>query len=91
MEDIDHTRTKTKRPRTNGICEWFNKTLLDEFSRVAFRKLLYTSLDDLQGDFDQCVDEYHTQRSPQGRWCDGKTPMHTFLDSLALAKEKQIA
>ena len=26
----------------------------------------------------------------QGRWCYGKTPMQTFLDSLAVAKEKMI-
>ena len=91
VEDIDHTRTKTKSPQTNGICERFNKTLLDEFYRVAFRKRLYSTLDDLQADLDQFVDEYNTQRSHQGRWCYGKTPMRTFLDSLALAKEKQIA
>jgi len=27
-------------------------------------------------------------RPHQGRWCYGKTPMQTFLDSVALAKEK---
>ena len=26
VENIDHSRTKTKRPQTNGICERFNKT-----------------------------------------------------------------
>jgi transposase InsO family protein len=38
IEDIDHSRTKTKSPQTNGICERFHKTLLNEFYRVAFRK-----------------------------------------------------
>ena len=38
VEDIDHTRTKTKSPQTNGICERFHRTVLDEFYRVAFRK-----------------------------------------------------
>ena len=41
IEDIDHSRTKTKSPQTNGICERFHKTMLDEFYRVAFRKKLY--------------------------------------------------
>ena len=36
VEDVDHTRTKTKSPQTNGICERFHKTVLDEFYRVAF-------------------------------------------------------
>jgi transposase InsO family protein len=32
VEDVDQTRTKTKPPQTNGICERFNQTL--HFSRV---------------------------------------------------------
>jgi transposase InsO family protein len=91
VENLDHTRTKTKRPQTNGICERFNKTLLNEFYRVAFRKQLYTALDQLQSDLDAFLDEYNTQRPHQGRWGYGKTPMQTFLDSLALAREQLIA
>jgi transposase InsO family protein len=91
IEDIEHSRTKTKSPQTNGICERFNKTLLNEFYRVAFRKRLYASVEALQTDLDHFLEEYNTQRPHQGRWCYGKTPMQTFRDSLALAKEKQIA
>ena len=40
IEDVDHSRTKTKSPQTNGICERFHKTALNEFYRVAFRKTL---------------------------------------------------
>ena len=35
VEDVDHTRTKTKSPQTNGICERFHRTVLDEFYRVG--------------------------------------------------------
>ena len=91
VEDIDHTRTKTKSPQTNGICERFNRTLLEEFYRVVFRKKIYTSLEELQQDLDGFLAEYNTERPHQGRWCYGKTPMQTFLDSLELAKEKQAA
>jgi transposase InsO family protein len=91
VEDIDHTRTKTKSPQTNGICERLHKTLLNEFYRVAFRKRLYTSLEPLQQDLDGFLEAYNTRRPYQGRWCYGKTPMQTFLDSLELAKEKHIA
>jgi len=91
VENIDHTRTKTKHPQTNGICERFNKTVLNEFYRVVFRKTLYTSLAQLQADLDGFVEEYNIRRPHQGRWCYGKTPAQTFEDSLALAKEKLIA
>ena len=91
IENIDHTRTKTKSPQTNGICERFNKTLLNEFYRVAFRKTVYQCLDDLQHDLDAYVEEYNTRRPHQGRWCYGKTPIQTFLDTVPLAKEKLIA
>lgn len=89
VEDIDHTRTKTKSPQTNGICERFHKTLLDEFYRVAFRKRVYASIEALQADLDAWIAEYNEVRTHQGRWCFGKTPMQTFLDSAPLAREKQ--
>jgi transposase InsO family protein len=91
VEDIDHTRTKTKSPQTNGICERFHKTILNEFYRVTFRKKLYTTLEQLQADLDVWMESYNTERTHQGRWCFGKTPMATFLDSMGLAKEKMLA
>jgi transposase InsO family protein len=91
VEDIEHTRTKVKRPQTNGICERFHRTVLDEFFRVAFRKKLYGSIAELQQDLDAWMREYNEERSHQGRWCFGKTPMKTFLDSVPLAKEKILA
>lgn len=91
VEDIDHTRTKVKSPQTNGICERFHKTVLNEFYRVAFRKKIYRTLDELQADLDRWLRLYNEQRPHQGRWCYGKTPTQTFIDSIPLAKEKMIA
>jgi transposase InsO family protein len=88
VEDIDHTRTKTKSPQTNGICERFHRTVLDEFYRVAFRKKIYRTIDELQSDLDVWVTAYNETRPHQGRWCYGKTPMQTFLDALPIAREK---
>ncbi len=91
LEDVDHTRTKTKSPQTNGIVERFHKTVLDEFYRVAFRKKIYGSIVELQADLDSWVQSYNEERPHQGRWCFGKTPMQAFLDATPLAKEKMIA
>ena len=91
VEDIDHSRTKTKSPQTNGICERFHRTVLDEFYRIAFRKKIYHTIDELQADLDAWLVEYNYCRPHQGRWCFGKTPMQTFLDAIPLAKEKLMA
>lgn len=88
VENIDHTRTKAKSPQTNGICERFNRTVLDEFYRVAFRKRLYHTIEELQADLDAWIREYNEVRTHQGRWCFGKTPMQTFIDTLPIAREK---
>jgi transposase InsO family protein len=88
VENIDHTRTKAKSPQTHGICERFHKTVLDEFYRVAFRKRVYQTIAALQADLDFWMREYNEVRSHQGRWCYGKTPMQTFVDTLPLAHEK---
>jgi hypothetical protein len=90
LENIDHSRTKTKHPQTNGICERFNKTIQDEFYSVAFRKKLYSSLDQLQVDLDRWLQEYNEHRPHSGKYCFGKTPMQTFLDSRHLAHEKEL-
>ena len=82
IENIDHTRTTARCPQIDGICERFHKTLLDEFYRVAFRKKLYRRIDELQADLDAWLVEYNEQRPHQGRWCYGKTPMQTFIDTL---------
>ena len=88
LEDIDHTKTKAKSPQTNGICERFHKTILSEFYQIAFRKKIYESIEMLQNDLDEWLREYNESRPHSGKYCYGKTPMQTFLDSLPLAKEK---
>src|SRR5919108_5267185 len=81
VENIDHSKTKAYSPQTNGICERFHRTMQDEFYSVAFRKRLYSSLEELQGDVDLWLKEYNEQRPHSGKYCFGKTPMQTFLDA----------
>jgi transposase InsO family protein len=88
VEDIDHTRTKARSPQTNGICERLHKTVLQEFYQIAFRKRIYSSIEQLQADLDAWIASYNEQRTHQGRWCYGKTPMQTFIDTIPLAREK---
>ena len=80
-----------KPPRKNDILDngWAPRCC--EFYRVAFRKKVYRSIDELQVDIDLRIGEYNETRPHQGRWCFGKTPMQTFLDARSIAKEKMIA
>ncbi len=60
--------------------------MLNEFYRIAFRKKIYDSIVTLQTDLYAWHDQYNNEREHQGRWCYGKTPMRTFLDSLELGQ-----
>ena len=90
LENIDHTKTKAKSPQTNGICERFHKTMLQEFYQIAFRKKLYESIEQLQEDVDQWIRLYNEERPHSGRYCFGKTPKQTFEDSKQLAEQKTL-
>lgn len=90
LEDVDHTKTKAKSPQTNGICERFHRTMLEEFYNVTFRKKVYTSLEELQMDVDEWLLVYNRERPHSGRYCYGKTPLQTFRDSKHLADQKRL-
>lgn len=91
VENIDHTRTKVKSPQTKGSVEWRHKTLRNEFSRLTFRKKISLSLAELQAELERGRREYKEERPHPGRWCYGKTPLQTFLDTIPLAKEQLVA
>ncbi len=91
VNDIDHTKTKVRSPQTNGICERFHKTILQEFYQITFRKKLYSSLEELQEDLDVWLDYYNNGRTHQGKMCCGKTPMETLEDGKSIWQEKLVA
>jgi len=90
IEDIEHSKTKAKSPQTNGICERFHRTMQDEFYAVAFRKKIYSSIEELQKDLDIWLEYYNNERTHTGKHCYGKTPMQTWKESLHLAREKML-
>uniref|UniRef100_UPI0005EADF50 integrase core domain-containing protein n=1 Tax=Methyloterricola oryzae TaxID=1495050 RepID=UPI0005EADF50 len=73
-----HTKTRARHPQTNGICERFHKTLLQEFYKAVFRKKLYLSVDELQADLDAWIEHYNQERTHQGKMCCGRTPLQTL-------------
>ena len=88
LNDIDHTKTKVRSPQTNGICERFHKTILQEFFQVTLRKKIYTDLASLQTDLDEWLVYYNTERTHQGKMCCGRTPMETLQDGKQIWQAK---
>jgi len=78
LNDIEHRTTKVANPRTNGFVERFNRTVLDEFFRTAFRKKLFESLEALQKDLDEWLNYYNHERPHRGYRNQGRRPIETF-------------
>lgn len=91
INEIEHTKTRARRPQTNGICERFHKTILQEFYQVTFRKKLYDNLEGLQKDLDVWIATYNNERTHQGKMCCGRTPIETFTDGKRIWVEKNLA
>jgi transposase InsO family protein len=90
LEGIDHSKTKIRSPQSNGICERFHRTMQEEFYAIAFRKKIYSSIEEMQHDLDVWMNFYNTERTHTGKYCFGKTPMETFIDSKPIAISKQL-
>ena len=89
VEDIDHTRTKTQSPQTNGICERFHRTIQEEFYSVIFRKKVFQSIEEMQVELDEWIKWYNEDRTHSGKHCYGNTPQQTMIQSKYLAHDKQ--
>ncbi len=87
LNDIEHTRTKVRHPQTNGSTEKLNQTISNEFYAVAFRKKLYSSLDSMQADLDEFMENYNYKRTNQGKRCEGRTPAQTLEAGYKLYKK----
>jgi transposase InsO family protein len=84
LNSVEHTRTKTRHPQTNGCTERLNQIIQEEFYQTAFRKKVFTSLDEMQTDLDKYMRIYNFERTNQGKNCKGKTPAETFTQGLEL-------
>lgn len=92
---IEHRYCKVGTPRTNGFVERFNRTVLDEFFREAFRKKFYASVEELQADLDVWLNHYNHERPHRGYRNMGRRPYESFVAGKDLItaepKEKEVA
>ncbi len=79
LNDIEHQRTPVQRPQANGFVERFIRTAKEEFFAIAFGRKTYTSLDELQADFDIWLQVYNTERPHLGYRNMGRCPIETVI------------
>jgi len=57
-----------------------SKIVARKFLSVAFRKKLYSTMEEMQKDLDLFMKYYNCERTNQGKRCKGRTPMETFIE-----------
>jgi transposase InsO family protein len=82
LNEIEHRNSKVGRAQTNGFVERFNRTVLDEFFRKAFREKLYESVEALQQDLDEWLEYYNQKRPHQGYRNMGRRPIERIEEYL---------
>lgn len=60
---IRYNRSKPSTPKSNGMVERFNQTLLEEFYQIAMIKKVYSSPAELRDDQDQSINYYNFKRT----------------------------
>lgn len=77
------TRTKPRHAWTNGVVERFQKTILHEHWRIAFRRQYFTSRRTLQASLDRFLQFYNHERTHRGYRLRGRTPATVFKGAVA--------
>jgi transposase InsO family protein len=90
INDIEHSKIKVRNPQTNGICERFHKTLLQEFYQVALRKTCITSWRPCKKTWTNGSTITIISEPRLGKICCGRTTMATLQDGKTIWKEKLI-
>lgn len=77
------TRTKPRHAWTNGVVERFQKTILHEHWRIAFRRQYFTGRRALQATLDRFLQFYNYERPHRGYRLNGRTPATVFAGAVA--------
>ena len=68
-----------------GSTERLNQIIQNKFYKVAFRKKIYKSIEEIQVDLDTFMKNYNSERTDQRKHCQGRIPMQTFQDGRPLS------
>lgn len=76
--EIEHHRIPPGKPIFNGYCERFQRTILEEFYKVIFRKKFFKSMEELNQDLQKYLVYYNFERLHFGLAALGALPIDVF-------------
>ena len=85
--EVEHRRTRVKRPQTNGFVERFHRTILEEFFRVELRKRVFSRLEELETALQEWICHYNVKRPHQGYRNLGRPPYTVVTDTLNASQD----
>lgn len=86
LADIEHRKTRVRRPQTHGFVERFQRTVLDEFFRTTLRERFFERLEPLQAELDAWLYHYNFERPHRGYRNMGKRPIDTITNATSPAR-----
>jgi len=85
--DIRHHRIPKGQPMLNGYCERFQRTILEEFYQVVFRKQFFDSLEALQSELDKYLSFYNFKRVHFGLIKTGAIPAEILKSKTSVLRQ----
>jgi len=79
--DMQHHRIPKGKPMFNGICERFQRTILNEFYQPAFRTRFFSDLPELTQELNRYLVHYNFDRLHYGLAENGQKPIVAFKNS----------
>lgn len=76
--EIEHHRIPKGKPILNGYCERFQRTILEEFYKVVFRKRFFNSIVELNQELQKYLVYYNFERLHFGLDKNGALPINVF-------------
>jgi len=88
--NIEHIKMRAyNSPEVNGICARFHKVQQTGFYEPLLHSQRFYNLQELESELQKWVNVYNSETPHQERYCFGKTPMETLLNSIHLAKNNE--
>jgi len=86
--EIEHHRIPKGKPILNGYCERFQRTILEEFYKIIFRKRFFNSLDELNDRLQEYLVYYNFERLHFGLHKSGAFPIDVFKAKRSFLRQR---